>query len=332
MSNYVERINSLIGSNVKKTSYSVNGNGKKSIVPKINSILGSGSTWVPENILGMAKLNPNTPCMNGTSDVCIGRQEAFALKQKLGLKSNKIQDISRESKEKLGCNDELCVVNSITDEYPNVKLLFKAKGPLNPNSPLDSEVIDMVLSRMEYNYDGFVACNWAYRDFDTNEKYMSNEFNKLHNTNLVSILKNKYYHSLTSKKGGNYFACVINTDKYQGRGIHWVCVVADMREQPFKLMYFNSLAKDDPDKSAITTYDNIKNWLELQQKYLAAENYKSEVIMVDNIMHQKENVVCGLYVLFFILSIYNKVPLEVFTQTEVDDELMAVPFRNAIFA
>jgi|694.fasta_scaffold147139_3 hypothetical protein len=298
-----------------------------SYAARITAIIGKGSKFRADHIIGMSKLNPDNDCMSGTSDVCITDREASTLKTKLKLNSTKLVDIVNESKEKLKCNSEACVVKSIEKEHPNVRYLFKAKGPLNPETSIDSDVLDDVIARMEYNYDGFVSCKFVMRDFDTNPKYPNN----LHRTNLVAILNDNYFSSSTGKRGGNYFACIINTDLYLHKGIHWVCVVADMRKQPFKLMYFNSLAKDDPDKSATETRENAKRWLESQQKYLSRAGYKSEVIMVDTSQHQKENVVCGLYVLFFILSMYNGVPLEVFTHMNVDDELMAVPFRNAIF-
>lgn len=298
-----------------------------SYAARISAIIGKGAKLRPEHIINMSNLDPNSDCMNGSSDVCITEPIARTLQKNLKLEAKTLKDTVNESKKVLGCKTEACVVKAVEKEHPNVKYLFKAKGPMNPKSPIDSDVLDDVMARMEYNFNDFIGCKFVMRDFDTNYKYP----NPLHRTNLVSVLKNSYYDSFTGKNGGKYFACIINTDLYLSRGIHWVCVVADMREQPFKLMYFNSLAKDDPDKSATETCDNARNWLETQKKCLSKAGYKSEVIMVDTKVHQKENVVCGLYVLFFILSIYNGVTLEVFTTTEVNDELMAVPFRNTIF-
>jgi hypothetical protein len=129
--------------------------------------------------------------------------------------------------------------------------------------------------------------------------------------------------------GYNCGACVINSDKYQGRGKHWMALFFDARGDNWSVEFFNS-GGNGPAPEWI-------NWVLKtceQMKEVAAERgIKVTITPVrsSSIRHQHSKTECGLYSLFYIYARLCGVPYAYFHSNPIPDQLM-FELRQHLFA
>ena len=117
-------------------------------------------------------------------------------------------------------------------------------------------------------------------------------------------LKNKEQVQEYLNLGKTKIGVVFNLDKFRDDGSHWVSLFIDLQEG----FFFDSLGDKIP-KEIKKLVDRLKqHCMELETPIELTEynNYKVE--------HQKENSECGMYSLFFIVTLLtgkiNNVPIE----------------------
>ena len=219
--------------------------------------------------------------------------------------SEKPRTIWKELKRRLKtCTTEDCWLNIINDQNYVEKLnqYLYVPRPLQPskwktkkNYWLSNHDIDSVLSEYEKSYSMFRAITTASIDFDD-----------LCYVEDLCRLKNKEQVQEYLNAGKTKIGVVFNLDKFRDDGSHWVSLFIDLQEG--FVFFFDSLGDKIP-KEIKRLVDRLKqHCMELDTPIELKEynNYKVE--------HQKENSECGMYSLFFIVTLLtgkiNNVPIE----------------------
>lgn len=242
------------------------------------------------------------------------------------IRTRKKENIWNEIKKKMSdsCNHEMCWIDSVIPS--NVKKeklkneLFVPKMPdswkANPTEWLSSIEISDVLKQYEEKYDDFVFLGPSPIDFDsanivdTNNRHVC-VWPELCNFDLKTHMSNNV------KKVGMVF----NLDKHYQDGSHWVSMFLDIPSK--KLFYFDS-AGSGPPKEIKNLCEKIKNQARQMKINLNVDDNK-------DIQHQVHNTECGMYSLYFIISLLTKKHnIDYFKKKIIRDNLVK-QFRTIYF-
>ena len=201
--------------------------------------------------------------------------------------------IWNQLKNRLNCESEDCWLKEIKDETLRNKIdkiIFAPDSPpewrRNPNEWLSNFDILEVLSQYEEAYPNFHFIGPTPIDFDTrlkNRNYMCVE-NDLCHFELSREIENKK----------NKIGIIFNLDKHNQKGSHWVSMFIDLEDK--FIFYFDSTGDKIPKEINV-----LKNRIIKQAKSLSSPihlKYKDS----RGVQHQLENTECGIYSLFFIVT------------------------------
>jgi len=261
-------------------------------------------------------------------------------------------------KEKTNCDSERCVLIKLKDKIgpekvkEEIKLRLKIQGPTD-SSLLSNVDIDSTLKQWKKIFPQFYAYNFNMIDFEINSFSNGNVINKPDSLATVDI-RDLY------KKGYRCAACVINSDKYEGPGKHWMALFVSFgnpsefknpkiksekeskdniknggtdSEAPFSVEFFNS-AGNPPTKVwirwMVKTFDQLNDLAEKEAVSNSTPRRKVEMINVTEIRHQNSKSECGTYALFYIWSRLHNVPAKYFIENRVPDQI-TFEFRQHLF-
>ena len=186
------------------------------------------------------------------------------------------------------CNTEDCWLNTIDDISLRTKIdnyIFAPDAPIewkkNPNEWLSNYDIKGVLEQYKQTYSDFDYIDPSPIDFDKviDNKCVVNE--------LCKINLEKY-----KKLGKNKIGIVFNLDKHNEPGSHWVSLYIDMNDNI--IFFLDSTGAEIPYE-----INKLKDRLIQQGK-----NMNIDFKYYDNKgnEHQKSNTECGMYSLYFIIT------------------------------
>lgn len=168
-------------------------------------------------------------------------------------------------------------------------------GETNPNTWLSNFNIDDVLGQYELSYPHFKAIQTATIDFD-----------EICYVKDLCKLRNKEELEEYLKMGKTKIGVVFNLDKFSEDGSHWVSLFIDLQDK--FVFYFDSNGDKIPSE--------IKKLVENIKKYAKELEEPIELVEYNNykVEHQKEDSECGMYSLFFIITMLtgklNNVPFK----------------------
>ena len=237
------------------------------------------------------------------------------------------------------------------------QLLFAPDQPdewkSDPDAWLSNFDIFDVLKQYIDSYPEFDVLGPTTIDFDTKP---TEYFGKCVDQRICQFNLDEFI-----KKGKRKFGFVFNLDKYTGSGTHWVSMFLDIDEKI--IMYFDSagaptipkeIYDPSPNSDKNTTVSKQKPLInrileQYQQKYGGkgndANNGKSGGLRIfDNAgkVHQKSNTECGMYCLFFIITMLTgEIPhtgkklsmaqrLRLFTKSRIPDKTV-FDYRELFF-
>ena len=156
----------------------------------------------------------------------------------------------------------------------------------NPNEWLSNIDILKVLEQYEEKNPHFLFLGPTPIDFDTKLPEENNECveSKICNLSIRDEMK----------KGITKIGIIFNLDKHNESGSHWVSLFVDLEHNI--LFYFDSAGDEIPPEIMV-----LKKRIEKQGKELSPSiifKYYNNA----NIRHQKGNTECGMYSLFFIIT------------------------------
>jgi hypothetical protein len=191
------------------------------------------------------------------------------------------------------CNNsrdmDICWLNELNDTQLRKKIkdhIFVPESPLdwtkNPNEWLSNYDIIKVLKQYELAYPKFHAFEPTPIDFDT----------KIYNDTCVTKEMCNFSLKHELQKNKTKIGMIFNLDKHTGSGTHWVSMFIDLEEK--FIFYFDSTGEKIPDE-----INKLKERIISQGK-----SNNIDFIYYDNhnIVHQTGNSECGVYSLFFVIT------------------------------
>lgn len=285
------------------------------------------TTASAEFIGGLLTNTTESECTN-EGKTCSSTRTINLMSKFIKSNNNVIEKIENELK----CDTESCVLTHpafsefVRKETGNLDVIkqdlyvnFKTKGPRNNTDLLNNFNIDDTLLRWGREFREFYPCPFSMIDFKT----VDSEFGC---ADLYKVFSGQAYYKdpINGEQEGpfNTYGCVLNTDVSTGRGKHWVCMFVDCRSSMWTIEYFNS--------SGNPPHIDVTEWMETQRNKLLKIHDNVETITVTNIVHQKSNTECGMYVLYYIRSRLDGVDYKHFLSKRIDDSEVT-KFRKHVF-
>jgi len=244
----------------------------------------------------------------------------------------------------LGCSSESCVVThgafkkhaektaglSRGALKADVEKNFKASGPRDSTALLSNFNIDGTLQRWAESYPDFYNYSFNMMDFEE-------VGDTLARISPVDILKGEAPQLVgapprTVRRKCRRFACVLNTDKSSGRGLHWLVLFGDCSGGPgadWWIVYFNS-AGNPPTKQATKWMEKSAAALREYRKNTLKEEGNTITIPLTNVRHQNSQTECGLYSLYCIRRFLDGGQPSDFQKGRIPDKDMT-EFRKHVF-
>uniref|UniRef100_A0A6C0HI59 Ubiquitin-like protease family profile domain-containing protein n=1 Tax=viral metagenome TaxID=1070528 RepID=A0A6C0HI59_9ZZZZ len=260
------------------------------------------------------------------------------------------------NKRLINCSKEDCWLSTIRNKKLAQELediIFAPEHPPewlnNPNEWLTDLDISNVMKQYEKTYKNFKFIGPSPIDFDTRVKRGDLPWAKPGNSSdKVCVWEELCHLNLAKllKRGITQLGMVFNLDRYDEPGSHWVSLYVSLGEQgklrksntggtipksheqegPF-VFYFDSTGREAPPEIK-TLIKNIQNQAEALQPPMKIKLYNN-----NGQDHQKSNTECGMYSLFFIITMLTG---KMEDQDEPNGELVLdfngkiVLFRDAI--
>lgn len=246
--------------------------------------------------------HPNTKNKTISNKSCYDRD--IIMKIKNAYNKNHINKIySHEPKEiwkKLRknikhCNKEDCWLDELNDNGEKQKvddLLFSPDRPKswddNPNAWLSNYDIANVLKQYEISHPSFRLLGPSAIDYDNkpynDEKCVWQDLCRLSLQDLLNRNKTK-------------LGIVFNLDKHDEPGSHWVSMFVDLDEKI--IFYYDSALNPVPKQVSKLKREIIKQGKKLEEPI-------EFTYLQNEYNHQQTNTECGMYCLFFIITMLTK--------------------------
>ena len=120
-------------------------------------------------------------------------------------------------------------------------------------------------------------------------------------------------------KGITKVGVIFNLDKHNQEGSHWVTVFLNIKKK--RIFYFDSYAKKIPKE--------IWKFVKMVKKQGKKEGIDIKYKKIQ-LRHQYEESECGMYGLYFIITLLKNKPVSIFERRIIRDEEM-IELRNAYF-
>jgi len=152
----------------------------------------------------------------------------------------------------------------------------------NPREWLSNFDILKVLKQYEQSYPEFEFLGPCPIDFDkklNDQKCVCSEICKFQLSNYI-------------KKGTKKIGMIFNLDDHDEAGSHWVSLYIDISHKI--IFYFDSALNDIPPEIDVLAQRILKQATNIQETYTYKQN---------KIQHQFSNTECGMYALFFLITL-----------------------------
>ena len=209
--------------------------------------------------------------------------------------------------------DETCWASQkfITDEYTK-EMTFRPIIPKTKYAWLSS--LDLLAIGKQYE----MYCDQVYKD-DTNK------FQKFHFLGVFPIdfeIINVYMKNLNLakliKKGYKHIGMILNLDRHNQSGSHWVAYFLDLSKDIAQQYYYDSVSNPPP-LEVYTFADRI--YKDLQKLNIKVSDKK---LIYNYIRSQYKNSECGVYSWMFIQRLLEGKTFEEIISNVIDDDAMNV--------
>jgi hypothetical protein len=231
-----------------------------------------------------------------TSDILLKIRDEYnknhSVKEKIISKNPKI--VWKTLHERLvKCEKEDCWLKEIKDIKLRKEIddyIFAPDSPpvwnKNPNEWLSNIDILNVLKQYQKTYKNFLFLGPSPIDFDT---HLPERDNKCVEMDICNLSIGEQL-----KRNKTKIGIIFNLDKHDESGSHWVSLFIDLEE--YVIFYFDSAGQSIPKEIEV-----LKNRIMDQGKELESPIHFK---YYDNkgVYHQRGNTECGMYSLFFIIT------------------------------
>lgn len=248
--------------------------------------------------------------------------------------TDKYVNIVNKAKEATQCDSELCILNKLEPQLGKQLIVAEITSNLKQKGPTDSNLlsnmhIDKIMEMFAELFPQFYPYNFNMKN------YADYRFRRGYVESQPDTLATVQFRDLYGI-GKNTCGCVINSDTYQGPGIHWMALFADARGDVWTVEFFNSSGG-----APVPEWCNWMTKTKSQMEDIADELRKNpskkfkpptriELVKCSDLQHQQSKTECGLYSLFYIYARLRGVPHEYFMKNPIPDQLM-FEFRQHLF-
>jgi hypothetical protein len=228
-------------------------------------------------------INPEicSPLYKNNKFSCYTKEQLRTFKKKYNhthtkkIKGTKPSKIWKELNKNISdCKKESCWASKLNVKVDNFAPYSPKSWRTNEDEWLSSLDITAVLKQYEKAYPEFKYIGPSPSD------YFFKEYGQCVWPELCAFNVNTTKHK--------YVGIVFNLDTHDGPGTHWVSLFIDIPKR--KIYYFDSTGE--------IIHENIEKLV----KQIQAQNSKFELIQNHPIEHQYGNTECGMYTLFFIIT------------------------------
>jgi len=221
----------------------------------------------------------------------------------IDIKSNKkylLKMLTKNMKEDYSCNDQVCWTQNLPKLHRGItNYTFRPSGPSNSTEWLSTTDIEKVMLQYERKYKDFIFLGANPSDF----------------MDLKYTKPAKFGFKYMKERGLNRLGMVINLDKHNQPGSHWVGLFANLSKK--QIYFFDSFAKQPQ--------QNIYNYIDKLKKYMGEYDYK-----YNTVRHQFKNTECGVYSMNFVIRLLHGETFNQITKNITKDDKMN-DCRNAYF-
>ena len=246
--------------------------------------------------------HPNTKNKTISNKSCYDRDILMKIKNAYNknhinkIYSHEPKDVWKKLRKNIKhCNKEDCWLNELNDEKEIQKvddLLFSPDRPNswdeNPNEWLSNYDIAKVLKQYEISHPSFRLLGPSAIDYDNkpynNEKCVWQDLCRLSLQDLLNRNKTK-------------LGIVFNLDKHNEPGSHWVSMFVDLDDKI--IFYYDSALNPVPKQVSKLKREIIKQGKKLEEPI-------EFTYLQNEYNHQQTNTECGMYCLFFIITMLTK--------------------------
>ena len=234
---------------------------------------------------------------------------------------NTTKIIERLKEEKPQCESDVCWLSEIKDVNSRKRILKKFYAPKqpkewrhNPDEWLSNWDILEVISQYEEKYKNFKFFGPTPINFDSKDMYNNKKcvWNELCNISMKELIN----------EGKEKLGIIFNLAKQGEAGTHWVSLFVDINRR--YILYFDSNGEDCPEE--------IERLIKRIKDQLKDLN-KNMKVVYNKLEHQKSNTECGMYSLYFIITMVteeiNKKKIKTtdkllshFTKNRIPDQLV----------
>ena len=169
----------------------------------------------------------------------------------------------------------------------------------NEHEWLSSVDIEKVMKQYEKKYPSFKFIGPSPIDFDTKKMYGECVWDELCKFNIKNMLN----------KGVNKVGIIFNTDPHYESGSHWISMFVDLIKN--KIYYFDSVGDAAPSEVDVLA-ERIQKQGVSMKRTMTYEN-------TEGVSHQKQNTECGVYSIYFIVSMLEGDEFDKFKHEIIND-------------
>jgi hypothetical protein len=239
---------------------------------------------------------------------------------KIALTNNKksiMKDLKRELGQQCGNSDYCWVQQDFISPETKVELLQKAFRPLKPigwyknrQTWLNTYDILKVMKQYEDKYKDFFFLGVFPIDFESKDEYGSCVAPGMCNFDLKRVID----------KGKHRFGMVLNLDKHDQSGSHWVALYCNMlpRRKNFGVYYYDSVAFQPP-KEVASFMKEIEKQVYQIFRQKVADRF---ALRYNRVQKQFSNYDCGVFAEVFLTQVLKDIPFDVICdKMKTDDDI-----------
>lgn len=155
----------------------------------------------------------------------------------------------------------------------------------NPREWLNTLDIEQILEQYQDKYKDFLFVGAVPIDFDSKLSFGNCVSNELCNINVKSLYR----------KGIRKIGVVFNLDKHNQSGSHWIAMFCNLSKSSPEVNYWDSYGMTPP-----VEVHKLMNRLQKQAKESLGITLKKQI---NKVRHQYKNTECGVYCIYFIISL-----------------------------
>lgn len=220
-------------------------------------------------------------------------------------KKHLVKNITKELKPKCGEADHCWIQQNFVQHKTKAKILNKAFRPLKPiewyqneQTWLNTFDIEKVMKQYEEKYKDFCFLGVFPMDFNDNDEYGYCVSPGMCEFNIQKVIQN----------GKKRFAMVLNLDKHNQSGSHWVAIYCNLnsRRKNFGIYYYDSVGLRPPKEAAAFMKE-----VERQANVVFTKRLADKFVMRYNrIQKQFGDTECGVFSEVFLTQMLKDISFD----------------------